>query len=75
MEPVFQAIIIVVIAAAAAATVYKTVPGMSLLLSMAAALLALFLCIGLLEPLAAFFATRSRSAACPASTPARCSSA
>lgn len=31
MEPVFQAIIIVVIAAAAAATVYKTVPGMSLL--------------------------------------------
>ena len=55
MEPVFQAIIIVVIAAAAAATVYKTVPGMSLLLSMAAALLALFLCIGLLEPLAAFF--------------------
>ena len=33
MEPVFQAIIIVVIAAAAAATVYKTVPGMSLLLS------------------------------------------
>jgi len=52
MEPVFQAIIIVVIAAAAAATVYKTVPGMSLLLSMAAAL---FLCIGLLEPLAAFF--------------------
>ena len=53
MEPVFQAIIIVVIAAAAAATVYKTVPGMSLLLSMAAALLAL--CIGLLEPLAAFF--------------------
>ena len=44
MEPVFQAIIIVVIAAAAAATVYKTVPGMSLLLS-----------IGLLEPLAAFF--------------------
>ena len=32
MEPVFQAIIIVVIAAAAAATVYKTVPGMSLLL-------------------------------------------
>ena len=55
MEPVFQAIIIVVIAAAAAATVYKTVPGMSLLLSIAAALLALFLCIGLLEPLAAFF--------------------
>ena len=55
MEPVFQAIIIVVIAAAAAGTVYKTVPGMSLLLSMAAALLALFLCIGLLEPLAAFF--------------------
>ena len=54
MEPVFQAIIIVVIAAAAA-TVYKTVPGMSLLLSMAAALLSLFLCIGLLEPLAAFF--------------------
>ncbi len=52
MEPVFQAIIIVVIAAAAAATVYKTVPGMSLLLSIAAALL---LCIGLLEPLAAFF--------------------
>ena len=50
MEPVFQAIIIVVIAAAAAATVYKTVPGMSLLLSIAAALLALFLCIGLLEP-------------------------
>ena len=42
MEPVFQAIIIVVIAAAAAATVYKTVPGMSLLLSIAAALLALF---------------------------------
>ena len=41
MEPVFQAIIIVVIAAAAAATVYKTVPGMSLLLSIAAALLAL----------------------------------
>ena len=73
MEPVFQAIIIVVIAAAAAATVYKTVPGMSLLLSIAAALLALLLCIGLLEPLAAFF--RSRSAACPASTPARCSSA
>lgn len=55
MEQVFQSIIIVVIAAAAAATVYKTVPGMSLLLSMAAALLALFLCIGLLEPLAAFF--------------------
>ena len=55
MEPVFQAIIIVVIAAAASATVYKTVPGMSLLLSIAAALLALFLCIGLLEPLAAFF--------------------
>lgn len=55
MEPVFQAIIIVVIAAAAAATIYKTVPGMSLLLSIAAALLALFLCIGLLEPLAAFF--------------------
>ena len=55
MEPVFQAIIIVVIAAAAAATVYKTAPGMSLLLSIAAALLALFLCIGLLEPLAAFF--------------------
>lgn len=55
MEPVFQAIIIVIIAATAAATVYKTVPGMSLLLSMAAALLALFLCIGLLEPLAAFF--------------------
>ena len=55
MEPVFQAIIIVVIAAAAAATVYKTVPGMSLLLSIAAALLALFLCIGLLEPLAVFF--------------------
>ncbi len=55
MEPVFQAIIIVVIAAAAAATVYKTVPGMSLLLSIAAALLALLLCIGLLEPLAAFF--------------------
>ena len=53
MEPVFQAIIIVVIAAAAAATVYKTVPGMSLLLSIAAALLALLLCIGLLEPLAA----------------------
>ncbi len=40
MELVFQAIIIVVIAAAAAATVYKTVPGMSLLLSIAAALLA-----------------------------------
>ena len=55
MELVFQAIIIVVIAAAAAATVYKTVPGMSLLLSIAAALLALLLCIGLLEPLAAFF--------------------
>lgn len=54
MEPVFQAIIIVVIAAAAAATVYKTAPGMSLLLSIAA-LLALLLCIGLLEPLAAFF--------------------
>lgn len=52
MELVFQAIIIVVIAAVAAATVYKTVPGMSLLLSIAAALL---LCIGLLEPLAAFF--------------------
>lgn len=52
MELVFQAIIIVVIAAAAAATVYKTVPGMALLLSIAAALL---LCIGLLEPLAAFF--------------------
>ena len=31
MEPVFQAIIIVVIAAAAAATVYKTVPGLSLI--------------------------------------------
>ena len=46
MELVFQAIIIVVIAAAAAATVYKTVPGMALLLSIAAALL---------EPLAAFF--------------------
>ena len=45
MEPVFQAIIIVVIAAAAAATVYKTVPGMSLLLSIAAALLALLLCL------------------------------
>ena len=45
MELVFQAIIIVVIAAAAAATVYKTVPGISLLLSIAAALL----------PLAAFF--------------------
>ncbi len=55
MELVFQAIIIVVIAAAAAATVYKTVPGMALLLSIAAALLALLLCIGLLEPLAAFF--------------------
>ena len=39
MEPVFQAIIIVVIAAAAAATVYKTVPGMSLLLSMAGTVL------------------------------------
>ena len=51
MEPVFQAIIIVVIAAAAAATVYKTVPGMALLLS----IVALLLCIGLLEPLAAFF--------------------
>ena len=77
MEPVFQAIIIVVIAAAAAGTVYKTVPGMSLLLSMAAALLALFLCIGLLEPLAAFFrdAIASRSASSPAFIPGRCSSA
>ena len=33
----------------------SALPGVSLLLSMAAALLALFLCIGLLEPLAAFF--------------------
>lgn len=55
METIFQAVIIVVIPAAAAGTVYKTVPGMSLLLSVTAALLALFLCIGLLEPLAEFF--------------------
>ena len=47
--------LIVVVAAAAAATVYKTVPGISFLLSAAAALLALFLCVGLLEPLADFF--------------------
>lgn len=40
---------------------------MSLLLSIAAALLALLLCIGLLEPLAAFFPRADpRSAACPA---------
>ena len=54
MEAVFRAMLIVVVAAAAAATVYKTVPGISFLLSAAAALLALFLCVGLLEPLAAF---------------------
>lgn len=55
MEAVFRAMLIVVVAAAAAATVYKTVPGISFLLSAAAALLALFLCAGLLEPLADFF--------------------
>ena len=55
MEAVFRAMLIVVVAAAAAATVYKTVPGISFLLSAAAALLALFLCVGLLEPLADFF--------------------
>lgn len=55
MEAVFRAMLIVVVAAAAAATVYKTVPGISFLLSAAAALLALFLCVGLLEPLAEFF--------------------
>lgn len=48
MEAVFRAMLIVVVAAAAAATVYKTVPGISFLLSAAAALLALFLCVGLL---------------------------
>ena len=42
MEAVFRAMLIVVVAAAAAATVYKTVPGISFLLSAAAALLALF---------------------------------
>lgn len=55
MEAVFRAMLIVVVAAAAAATVYKTVPGISFLLSAAAAMLALFLCVGLLEPLADFF--------------------
>lgn len=55
MEAVFRAMLIVVVAAAAAATVYKTVPGISFLLSAAAALLALFLCVSLLEPLADFF--------------------
>ena len=55
MEAVFRAMLIVVVAAAAAATVYKTVPGISFLLSAAAALLALFLCVGLLGPLADFF--------------------
>ena len=51
MEAVFRAMLIVVVAGAAAATVYKTVPGISFLLSAAAALLALFLCVGLLGPL------------------------
>ena len=55
MEAVFRAMLIVVVAAAAAATVYKTVPGISFLLSAAAALLALFVCVGLLGPLADFF--------------------
>ena len=55
MEAVFRAMLIVVVAAAAAATVYKTVPGISFLVSAAAALLALFLCVGLLGPLAEFF--------------------
>ena len=55
MEAVFRAMLIVVVAAAAAATVYKTVPGISFLLSAAAALLELFLCVGLLGPLADFF--------------------
>ena len=73
MEAVFRAMLIVVVAAAAAATVYKIVPGISFLLSAAAALLALFLCVGLLEPLADFLP--SRSAICPASTPGRCSNA
>ena len=53
MEAVFRAMLIVVVAGAAAATVYKTVPGISFLLS--AAVLALFLCVGLLGPLADFF--------------------
>ena len=75
MEAVFRAMLIVVVAAAAAATVYKTVPGISFLLSAAAALLALFLCVGLLEPLADFFRDALRSVICPVYTPGRCSNA
>ena len=55
MEAVFRAMLIVVVAAAAAATVYKTVPGISFLLSAAAALLALFLCVGLLGDLSGVY--------------------
>ena len=76
MEAVFRAMLIVVVAAAAAATVYKTVPGISFLLSVAAALLALFFCVSVcLSRWRISFVMPSRSAICPASTPGRCSNA
>lgn len=75
MEAVFRAMLIVVVAAAAAATVYKTVPGISFLLSAAAALLALFCVSACLSRWWISFVMPSRSAICPASTPGRCSNA